>query len=157
MEKKSNIVLVAAALFCGALAFVSCCGNGSDNADITSASVAVKDGEVLGMLLETYDDCYLVDIQDSVLIPKDGVEIQLWSASNGQGVVFPKNPGKYQVYTQPAPKASVIGTVTYESGYVPDTYKCLGWEDTGWFKIEISGTEGYVKASEFAWDFVDRF
>lgn len=121
-----------------------------------TAYVAVKDGEVQGRLVKTLEDSYLVEIQDSVNIPKDGVDIQLWSAYDGKGVAFPKNPGSYPVFSQPDEDAGTIGEIIYESGYVPDAFNCLGYT-RGWFRIGFEGAEGYLKEEDSDWDFVNRF
>ena len=120
------------------------------------AYVAIKDGELKGQLVRTLDDAYIVEIQDQVNIPKDGVEIQYQSAYDAQGVVYPRRPGSFPVYGAPDTESEAAGEIIYDSGYVPGAFKCLGYAP-GWFKIEFEGGEGYLEEEDFSWDFTNRF
>ena len=115
-----------------------------------------SDGELEGQLIKTFDDCYLIEVQDTVRIPKEGVEVQLWSAYDGRGVIYPISPGEYKVFAAGDIDSDTIGSIIYESGYVPDTYPCKGYAP-GRFKIDFDGREGYVAESDFSWDYADRF
>ena len=146
-----------------------------------TAFVALKDGQLQGKLVKTLGDFCVLEVQDTVRVPAKGLDIELWSAFDGRGVVFPKNPGQYAVMSAPSADSPVVGTITYESGNVPDAFRCLGYLP-GWFKIEFDGTlsgsvpavgaasasgsafatEGdspacYVSEDAFDWDFTNRF
>lgn len=121
-----------------------------------TAYVAVRDGDVLGMLVKTFDDSYVIEAQDTCRISKRSVDIELWSAYDGKGVVFLKEPGTSVVYENPDVDSAVLGTMMYEEGYVPETYTCLGYEP-GWLKVSLDGKAGYVQETLVDWDFVCRF
>ena len=122
-----------------------------------SAYVAIdSEGFAVGQLVKTYEDSYLIEAQDTTRISKDGVDIQLWSAYDGKGVVSPNSPGEYPVYRSNLCDTDILGQAIYESGYVPETYPCKGYIP-GWFKIDFGGTEAYVRTADFSWDFADRF
>ena len=120
------------------------------------AYVAEKNGELQGRLVKTYDEEYLIEVQDTVRIPKEGVDILLWSAFDGKGVVFPENPGEYPVYASASEDSEVKGKIVYEEGYVPDVYACLGYA-AGWFIISFEDGQAYVKEGDFSWDCIDSF
>lgn len=120
-----------------------------------TAYVAIKNGDLQGHLIKTFDDCYLIEVQDTVRIAREGVEIQLWSAFDGKGVIYPSVPGKYPVYKLPEKDSVALGEIEYESGYAPQTFACLGYIP-GWFKIIYAGKVGFVDEKEFTWDIADR-
>ena len=113
-------------------------------------------GETAGQLIKTFDDGYLVEVQDTVRISKEGVDIQFWSAYDGKGVVFPASPGSYPVFSAGSADSGILGQIIYESGIVPEAYPCKGYIP-GWLKIGFNGTEGFVHESDFSWDFESRF
>lgn len=119
--------------------------------------VALKDGKVLGQLIRIREDSYLVEVQDSVSVPKDGVDIEYWSAADGKGVVFLKDFGKQPVYELPDSTSRVIGKAVYDEGYCPDTYRCLGYKP-GWLRVKLDGNRtGYISENVTDWDYEDRF
>lgn len=120
-----------------------------------SAYVAVKDGEILGELLRSLDDCYLVCLKDSVRVSKEGVEIQHWSAFDGCGVVYPEESGEYQVYESRSTESPVRGDICCPEGCAPRTLICTGY-NPGWFTVDYEGSESFVPEELFTWDFTDR-
>lgn len=53
--------------------------------------------------------------------------------------------------------SGAVGTLVYEEGYVPETYRCLGYRD-GWFKVGLTdGVVGYVNEKYIVWDAIDSF
>lgn len=103
--------------------------------------VVLEDGMVARYVGED-EDAYTCDIQDTFLVGKDEACVELWSAADGKGVVFLKRPGSRPAYSSPDAAAGVVGELIYESGYVPDTYPCLGLElelGDGWYKIDVGG------------------
>lgn len=121
-----------------------------------SALVALQGGETAGQLIKDCGDTYLVEIQDTVHIAKAGVEIELWSAFDGRGVVYPKDFGQAPVYSSADESSEVLGTIAYEEGSVPETCPCKGYAPA-WFRIDYNGRDAFVPESLFEWDFVDRF
>ena len=131
-----------------------------------TAFVALEGGNVLGQLTRTLDEGYEIEAQDTVILPKEGIMIELWSAWDGKGIVCLKKPGTEPVYATPrktaaegdktdADTAKIIGTASYEEGYCPDCYPCLGYT-RGWFKIDFGGKAGYIREDAAVWDFADR-
>lgn len=121
-----------------------------------TAYVAFKDGYLRGELVKTFEDSYLVDVQDTARISKEGVVIELWSAYEGKGIVFLKEFGKSPVYASADDSSEVVGYLMNEWGGVPETYDCLGYTP-GWFKVETEGKQGYIQESVTNWDCIDRF
>lgn len=122
--------------------------------------VVVQNGQPMYQLIKTFDDCYLVEGQDSCRISKEGVEIELWSAYDGKGVVFLSTVGAAPVYAAPDYDSMVIGECVCEEGYCPESYRCLGYvpgvasaggsvsSASGWFKIALDGaSSGATSAS----------
>lgn len=116
-----------------------------------TAYIATKEGNILGRLVKTYDDSYLVEVQDTVRIEKEGVEIRLWAAYDGKGVVYPKNTGEYPVYAVADTAQKPVGRIVYEDGFCPDVFQCLGYKKN-WFKIDFEGKECFVTEADFLWD-----
>ena len=52
--------------------------------------------------------------------------------------------------------SEVVGNLVYDEGDCPCTYECLEFRD-GWFRIRISGTEGYINEEYVLWDAIDSF
>lgn len=118
--------------------------------------IILPDGTVARYVSED-DSSYTADIQDTFSVPKDGVRVETWSAGDGQGVVFPKAPGKVQVLCEPHPAAEVKCVITYEEAMCPSTYGCLGMTD-GWYEINLGENgRGFVQARFMDWDAIDTF
>lgn len=118
--------------------------------------VLLPEGTVARYVSED-SDFYTVDIQDSFIVPKEGTIVETWSAADGKGVVFMKEPGMVQVLYEPDLMAGVKCDLTYEEGECPCTYKCRGLKD-GWYEIEMwEGESGYVQAQYMNWDAIDTF
>ena len=118
--------------------------------------VILPDGTVARYLSED-DLTYTVSVQDSFSVPKEGAKVETWSASEGKGRVFMKEPGMVQVLYEPDIMAGVKCNLTYEEGECPCTYKCLGLKD-GWYEVELWEEEsGYIQAQYLGWDAIDTF
>lgn len=122
----------------------------------TMKMVVNTKGEVVGRYVRTNAKTYTVEVQDSYDVPKAGNKVVVFSAENGQGIVYCKNFGKVNVRATPSTSAKLIGTVEYIEGYVPDTYLCLG-KKNNWYKIKINGKIGYVRQDLMEWDGMDTF
>lgn len=118
--------------------------------------VLLPDGTVARYVSEDSDN-YTVDIQDSFTVSKEGAIVETWSAADGKGIVYMKEPGMVQVLYEPDLMSGVKCELTYEEGECPCTYKCCGLKD-GWYEIELSeGESGYIQARNMNWDAIDTF
>lgn len=118
--------------------------------------VIVTEGGMVARYLTEDEDNYIGDIQDSVWIPKSRAMVETWYASDGRGIVFLKEFGQTPAYAEPDSTSSVVGKLISEEGDCPCTYDCLELKD-GWFRIRISGTEGYINEEYVLWDAIDTF
>lgn len=123
----------------------------------TSGKVVVnKNGEIVGRYIGENKTQYHIQAQDDSWEPKKGLKVVLYSATNGKGIVFPKNTGIINVRKSPNTSASILAKINYKKGDLPETFDCLGLEN-GWFKIKIKDQLGYVKADNMEWDSMDTF
>lgn len=118
--------------------------------------VIISEGGMVARYLTEDEDNFIGEIQDSVWIPKSRAMVETWYASDGRGVVFLKESGEVPAYAEPDSMSDVVGSLIYEEGLCPDVYDCLGFED-GWFRIRMSGTEGYINEGYVLWDAIDTF
>ena len=118
--------------------------------------VIITEGGMVARYLTEDGDNYIGDIQDSVWIPKSRAMVETWYASDGRGIVFLKEFGAVPSYSEPDSTSDVVGNLVFEEGDCPCTYDCLEYKD-GWFKVRISGTEGYINEEYVLWDAVDSF
>lgn len=116
--------------------------------------VIITQGGMVARYLTEDEDNYIGDIQDSVWIPKSHAMIETWYASDGKGIVCLKEEGELPAYAEPDSTSKIVGKLTFESGYCPDSYDCLGYKD-GWFKIKVADTEGYISGKYVYWDAID--
>ena len=124
--------------------------------DATQMKVVILQDGMVARYVSEDDNTFTCSIQDCFTVPKDGARVELWSASDGKGIVYLKDPGTFPSYLRPDSSSARVKDLVYEEGYVPDTYKCLGLQD-GWFKIEVGKTPAYVKAEAVNWDAIDSF
>ena len=118
--------------------------------------VIISEGGMVARYLNEDEDNYIGDIQDSVWIPKSRAMVETWYASDGRGIVFLKEFGVVPSFAEPDSTSEIVGCLVYEEGDCPCTYDCLEYRD-GWFKVRISGTEGYVNEEYVQWDAMDTF
>ena len=126
------------------------------NAQSVKVVVNSKTGEVVGRYVRTNANYYIVEMQDEARVPKAGHKVVTYSAANGNGILYCKDWGAVNIRQLPNTSSPVIGKAIYEKGYVPETYPCLGLSN-GWYKTEIGGRIGYVKANFMIWDVMDSF
>ena len=122
--------------------------------------IVLEDGTVARFVAED-ESTYTGDVQDTFTVDKDDASVEVWYACDGQGIVYLKDFGKVAAYSEPddggCSGSGVVGTLVYEEGYVPETYRCLGYRD-GWFKVELAGgVVGYVSEKYLVWDAIDSF
>jgi len=117
--------------------------------------VVDKHGVVIGRWERTNKTTYTISVQDDVEVPQKGHRIVVFSAKNGQGVLYrdQSRTGNINVRKGPSTKTPVIAKIADNTilGYVPDCYDCLGLVN-GWYKIRINGKIGYVRADLMEWD-----
>ena len=118
--------------------------------------VIITEGGMVARYLTEDEDNYIGDIQDSVWIPKSRAMVETWYASDGRGIVFLKEFGAVPSYSEPDSTSDVVGNLVFEEGDCPCTYDCLEYKD-GWFKVLISGSEGYVNEEYVLWDAIETF
>ncbi len=112
-------------------------------------------GNVVGRYVRTNRTSYTVAVQDDVEIPKIGHKIVIYSAKNGQGVLFTHRT-HVNIRTQPKLESPVITQISYDKEKTPETYPCLG-KTRGWYKIRVKGAVGYVRHDLVEWDGMDTF
>lgn len=118
--------------------------------------VVVSGNDVLGRYVSETNDSYVVEVQDTYTVEKAGAMVELWKASEGKGIVYLKDFGKANAYAEMDKDSEIVFYISYKEGYVPDTYKCLGF-NKGWFKIEKDGIAGYIQERLVNWDSIDSF
>ena len=132
---------------------MACC-----NLSAQSMKVVVSgEGEVLGRLVKTNTTTYSVCVQDDYDVPKAGNHVEVFSAEKGQGIVYrhPDRVGNINVRKGPSTKTAVIAKIPdFED--LPEPYDCLG-KVNGWYKINIDGKTGYVRADLMVWDAICTF
>ncbi len=119
--------------------------------------VVSGEGEVLGRLVKTNATTYSVCVQDDYDVPKAGNHVEVFSAEKGQGIVYrhPDRVGNINVRKGPSTKTAVIAKIPdFED--LPEPYDCLG-KVNGWYKINIDGKTGYVRADLMVWDAICTF
>ena len=136
-----------------AFLMMACC-----NLSAQSMKVVVSgEGEVLGRLVKTNATTYSVCVQDDYDVPKAGNHVEVFSAEKGQGIVYrhPDRVGNINVRKGPSTKTAVIAKIPdFED--LPEPYDCLG-KVNGWYKINIDGKIGYVRADLMVWDAICTF
>ena len=118
--------------------------------------VVDENGTVVGRYVRTNDDTYTVSVQDDFEVPIEGHEIVMFSAKNGQGVVYTRRT-YVNIRVEPDLNSPVLKQVSYnKNNGVLETYPCLG-KTKGWYKISIKGKVGYVRHDLMEWDGMDTF
>ncbi len=148
---KKTLFIIFALLICTAV-FAEGAGR-----PIYGIVVCNSDGEVVGRYEGETIDKYTVCVQDSYGIPKKGLHVEMFSAENGQGIVYLTASGVVNVREKPTTDSKVVTKIKREEGCMPDTYECLGFED-GWFKIKVDDKHtGYVRMDLADWDSMCTF
>lgn len=127
-------------------------------------------GECVGRYDGDCGDSYLIDVQDWGTVPKEGHKVVKYRAEDGKGCVYISNKVKYttkngekmqivNVRALPSMKSSIIGTICELYGDLPSPVDCLGYVPSQddystdkWFKVNIDGKVGYVRADLMEWD-----
>ena len=117
--------------------------------------VILQDGTAARFISED-ESTYTCEIQDSFSVLKEEARVELWSASDGKGIVYLKEPGYRPSYSDPDLASTIVLDLIYEEGCVPETYSCLGFED-GWYKINLGKSPAYIEAQYVFWDAIDSF
>ena len=138
------------------LLFVALLGTVAANAQ-SMKMVVDSDGEAVGRYVKTKSNSYTVEVQDVYDVPKAGHRVVTFSAANGQGVVYrdQSRSGNINVRKGPSTKTAVIAKIP-DCEDLPEPYDCLG-KVNGWYKINIDGKIGYVRADLMVWDAICTF
>ena len=116
--------------------------------------VIITEGGMVARYLSEDEDYYIGGIQDTVWIPKSRAMVEIWYACDGRGFVFLNEEGTKPAYAAPDSLSSVVGELSFEKGYCPDSYSVVGYRD-GWFAIDMDGNVGYVREEYVWWDAID--
>lgn len=132
-------------------------------------------GECEGRYVGDCGDSYLIDVQDWGTVPKEGHKVVKYRAEDGKGCVYISNKVKYttkngekmqivNVRALPSMKSSIIGTIDELYGDLPTAVDCLGYvpsvDDNSsdkWYKVDIDGKVGYVRADLMYWNSMNTF
>ena len=132
-------------------------------------------GECVGRYDGDCGDSYLIDVQDWGTVPKEGYKVVKYRAEDGKGCVYISNKVKYttkngekmqivNVRALPSMKSSIIGTIDELYGDLPTAVDCLGYvpsvDDNSrdkWYKVDIDGKVGYVRADLMYWNSMNTF
>ena len=130
-----------------ALLLAACTGASSP-----SAKVIVTEYDEVYRFLGEEGSTYHGEAQDHIWVDKDEARIEVWRAADGKGYLSLKDLGEEPVYAEPDKGSEVIGHLTWQEGFVPDSFPCTGTV-RGWFKtVTYDGRPGYVRASSVEWD-----
>ena len=132
-------------------------------------------GECVGRYDGDCGDSYLIDVQDWGTVPKEGHKVVKYRAEDGKGCVYISNKVKYttkngekmqivNVRALSSMKSSIIGTIDELYGDLPTAVDCLGYvpsvDDNSrdkWYKVDIDGKVGYVRADLMYWNSMNTF
>ncbi len=112
--------------------------------------VVDRHGNVVGRLISNNANTYTIGVQDDVEVSKIGNKVVTFRAKDGQGFLYTTRK-HVNIRQQPNLESTVIGQISYEDGYVPETYPCLGKTDE-WYKIKVGNKIGYVRHDLVVWD-----
>ncbi len=121
----------------------------------TMEMVVDRHGNVVGRLVSNNANTYTISVQDDSEVSKIGNKIVTFRAKDGQGILYTKRK-HVNIRQQPNLESTVIGQISYEDGYVPETYPCLGKTDE-WYKIKVDNKVGYVRHDLVEWDGMNTF
>ena len=121
----------------------------------TMEMVVDRHGNVVGRLVSNNANTYSIAVQGDMEVSKIGNKIVTFRAKDGQGILFTRRK-HVNIRQQPNLESTVIGQISYEDGYVPETYPCLGKTDE-WYKIQVGNKVGYVRHDLVEWDGMDTF
>ncbi len=121
----------------------------------TMQMVVDRHGNVVGRLASINSNTYTVEVQDATEVSKIGNKVVTFRAKDGQGILYTRRKN-VNIRQQPSLESTVIGQISYDPNYVPETYPCLGKTDE-WFKIKVKNKVGYVRHDLVEWDGMDTF
>lgn len=98
---------------------------------------------------------YMIFAQDDGEVPISGHHIVIFSAKNGQGVVYTYR-SKVNVRALPSTNSAVVAVMPSVEEAYGLTFPCLGKVE-GWYKISIDGKVGYVREDLVIWNAIDTF
>lgn len=132
-----------------------------DNHGIKPASVDTMEmvvdrhGNVVGRFVSNNANTYTISVQDDSEVSKIGNKVVTFRAKDGQGILYTRRK-HVNIRQQPNLESTVIGQISYEDGYVPETYPCLG-KTNEWYKIKVGNKIGYVRHDLVEWDGMNTF
>ncbi len=121
----------------------------------TMEMVVDRHGNVVGRLVSNNANTYTISVQDDSEVSKIGNKIVTFRAKDGQGILYTQRKN-VNIRQQPNLESTVIGQISFDPNYVPETYPCLGKTDE-WYKIKVNDKVGYVRHDLVIWDGMDTF
>ena len=121
----------------------------------TMEMVVDNRGNLVGRYVQTNQNTYVVEVQDTMEVPRLGHKIVVYRARDGQGIVYTLRTN-VNVRQQPTLESPVVTQISVNEGYAPDVYPCLG-KTKGWYKINVNGKIGYVRHDLVEWDGMNTF
>ena len=121
----------------------------------TMEMVEDRHGNVVRRLISNNANTYTIGVQEEVEVSKIGNKVVTFRAKDGQGILYTTRK-HVNIRQQPNLESTVIGQISYEDGYVPETYPCLGKTDE-WYKIKVGNKVGYVRHDLVEWDGMNTF
>ena len=129
----------------------------------TSAYVVIEANGDVSRYVADRGDYYLVEVQDTVQVPKEGSRLDIYKAENGQGIIVINGDvaKRVRVRQQPTTKSRAICSISYPDGMVPDVYPCKGLvkgaDGYRWYKTLVNGKTGYIREDLMEWDCIDSY
>ena len=121
----------------------------------TMEMVVDRHGNVVGRFVSSNTNTYTIEVQDATEVSKIGNKIVTCRAKDGQGILYTHRKN-VNIRQQPNLESTVIGQISYDPNYVPETYPCLGKTDE-WFNFKVNDKVGYVRHDLVIWDGMDTF
>jgi len=110
----------------------------------------------VGRYIGENETSYQGETQDSYRIEKEKAHIDTMKACEGEGILTLKDTGKKPVFSRPDTESDTVGIIIHEQGYVPETYRCLGYIK-GWFLADVDGIPGFIREELVNWDPINTF
>ena len=125
--------------------------------------VAVRNGDVIGRVVEYRKFSYLLEAQDTFSVSFDEVVLAYCAAICGDGIVSLAGFDVVPLYDLPDASVTPVATLRNTEGELPLTFPCRGYivpalEDSApFFIIEVDDGLRYLPAGKARWDAINTF
>ena len=130
----------------------------------TSAYVVIDAGGNVSRYVADEGDYFLVLVQDTARVEKEGSRLDIFSAKNGQGIIIinDQKARRVNVRQLPTTQSAVVSTISNLEGELPEVLPCNGLvrgthDHYRWFKTEINGHAGYIREDLMLWDAINTY